>query len=464
VDATAQIERAEEQATGAAVDARAVRAWLLVALAALTLAGIFALCLVIGRAPVLDLLITDVQLMRRLLVVHVDLALVVWFNAFLAGLVCLLPARSFAPGLARAGALVAGAGTALLLAGLALVGAPPVLANYVPVIDHPVHLGALLLFAAGVVLALLDGRLLPGREAAASLIPLPAAARPGLRAAGVAVLLAVVTLLAALHVTPAGLTPRARWELIAWGPGHVLQVASVCAMGATWLVLAGGALGREPLPRPAASALFAALVLPLLGAPVLTLGGTTEIAYHAGFTRLMQLGIAPPLLLLLALVLRPVVRGLRRGEVVLADPRVTGLFASAALTLLGVALGAMIRGPSTVVPGHYHAALGGVTASFMAVTYLVLQGVGRPLPGRLRRLAAWQPAVYGAGQVVFAIGFALAGAPRKVYGVEQVRRTLQETLGLGVMATGGLFAVGGGALFLWLVVAAWRSPTTEEVA
>jgi heme/copper-type cytochrome/quinol oxidase subunit 1 len=148
----------------------------------------------------------------------------------------------------------------------------------------------------------------------------------------------------------------------------------------------------------------------------------------------------------------------------LANPRISGFLVSAALTVLGFALGAAIRGSNTMVPAHYHASIGGVTAAFMTAAYLMLPAFGcaRPTP-RLRRAAAWQPVVYGVGQMVFATGFGLAGVygmSRKAYGAEQAGRGLAESIGLGVMGVGGLLAVVGGILFLAIVAAIWR-PTPE---
>ena len=118
---------------------------------------------------------------------------------------------------------------------------------------------------------------------------------------------------------------------------------------------------------------------------------------------------------------------------------------SALLTLLGFALGAGIRGSNTMIPAHYHASIGGITAAFMTVTYLMLRAFGFSIPTRrLRRAAAWQPVTYGVGQMVFASGFALAGIygmSRKAYGAEQAGRGLGESIGLGVMGIGGLIAV-----------------------
>jgi heme/copper-type cytochrome/quinol oxidase subunit 1 len=137
-----------------------------------------------------------------------------------------------------------------------------------------------------------------------------------------------------------------------------------------------------------------------------------------------------------------------------------GFLASAGLTLLGWILGALIRGSTTVIPAHYHASIGGVTVSFMALAYPLLEAVG--VPARESRFAErWaprQPALFGIGQSVFAVGFALAGAHgmgRKLYGSEQHARTFGQTLGLGVMGLGGLIAISAGVLFLTIVVRAW---------
>ena len=77
---------------------------------------------------------------------------------------------------------------------------------------------------------------------------------------------------------------------------------------------------------------------------------------------------------------------------------------------------------------------------------------------RLFRISRWQPALFGAGQLVFALGFGLAGAQgmaRKTYGAEQHIRTPAEWAGLTIMGLGGLVAVAGGVLFLTYVVRAW---------
>lgn len=445
------------------IDRRRALQWFALAFGSLLLAGIFALLLVLGRMPPLSSLFVDPVFFRRCLVVHVDLAMVLWFYAFTTALFVLIPSRSGTNTIGRNAALLAGIGVVLLMAAATIPGVAPVLANYVPVLDHPLFIAGLVAIALALAFTLLDARLLPRNESRP--VPggfsLPVAAVPLLRCSAIAILLALLTFVAAWTVMPAGLSPAAYYEALVWGGGHVLQFASVAAMLAVWVVLLTPVLGREPVSRRTTALLGAVLVTPLFGAPLLALQGTTTLAYRLGFTRLMQFGIAPVVLVFLGLCVRALVRAHRAGVLPRgANGRVLGFATSALLTLVGFAMGASIHGSNTVVPAHYHASIGGVTVALMAVSYPLLEGLGLPgLLGRSRALIPWQPVILGVGQVVFAAGFALAGAhgmQRKSYASEQQIRTTAEYVGLGIMGAGGLLAVLGGILFLFLVGAIWH--------
>jgi hypothetical protein len=436
-------------------DRRAARAWLALAVGSLVLAGLFAIFVAFARVPPLDRIAGDPLVFRRLLVVHVDLALVVWFYAFLAGLFFIIPgARPNT--ISRHGVAVAFVGVVVLVAGAVVPGAEPLLANYVPLIDHPLFAGGLVLVAAGVALTFLDGRLLPRHEIEVGWFEAPACARVALRGAAIAFLVALITFGAGLRATPAGLERQTHFELAFWGGGHVLQLANVAGMLAVWLILVGRATDRAPLSRSFATALFALLVLPALAGPLLAARGTARAGTRDGFTWMMELGIFPIVLV----VLGACVRTLVRARVGLGDRRVRAFAASATLALVGFALGAAIDGSNTVVPAHYHASIGAVTVAYMGASYLLV-------PVAERRLAAWQPLLFGAGQTVFAVGFAIAGAhgmARKTFGAEQHARTPAQTVGLVVMGVGGLVAVAGGVLFLYVLVKALARARREKVS
>lgn len=436
--------------------------WFGLAIGSLLVAGGFALLLVLGRVPPFSGWLGSPAFFKRCLVVHVDLAIVVWFHAFTAGLFALLPGGRPSSHLRTLGVAISLVGVAALFSCIFIEGAEPILSNYVPSLDHPLFLAGIGAFFVGVALTFLDGRLWPSPEEDLADSPVPPEARPGLRAAAVAFLFAVLTFAASVVTTPSGLLSATRNEFIFWGGGHVLQVCSVATMVTVWLMLLTSALKQAPVSRRLTVPLFAVLVLPTAAGPALALAGTTRVWVHDGFTTLMRFGIFPVVTIFGVLCLRAVVQAVRRGELPWTDARVLAFFASLGLTTVGFVIGAFINGSNTIVPAHYHASIGAVTVSFMAITYPLL---ARPRAHRFPRLAAWsrwQPMLFGVGQMVFAIGFALAGSQgmaRKAYAAEQHIRTATELAGLVVMGLGGLVAVAGGLLFLLLVLTSFaRGP------
>ena len=444
--------------------------WLGLALGVLTLAGLFSLVVVIGRMPPFDRLVTDPLFFKRGLVVHVNLALVAWFYSFVAALLFFLPGRLAPNRVARHAVHISALGVAMMLLAAGMPGSQPVLSNYIPMIDHWLFGVGQILFAAGVLTSFISRRLLTGRTARPGFFDLPGAAQMGLRSTAVVLVLAALTFaITALRITPE-LSTEAYYELLFWGGGHVLQLCCSIAMISVWLVLLESALRRSPISERTAAILFGAMVVPWFASPILAMLGTWSPGYREGFTFLMRWAIFPVLGLFLFACLRLLLAEWRAGHIHVAsisDPRISGFLVSALLTLLGFGLGAGIRGSNTMVPAHYHASIGGITAAFMTVTYLMLLAFGFSISTRrLRRTAAWQPVIYGVGQMIFASGFALAGVygmSRKAYGAEQAGRGLGESIGLGVMGIGGLIAVAGGLLFLGIVATIWRQGSEERI-
>lgn len=447
-------------------DVAGARRWFGLAIGSLVVAGALALILVIGRMPPFDQMFSDPLLFKRGLVVHVVLALVVWFFAFIGGLWRLLPSARPASPLAQLAPALSAAGIVAMVLAAAWPGSEPVLANYVPMIDNPLFVAGVIAFGAGLLLGLVDHRFVLSGEHEPRLPLMPAVARPALRAAGVAVLIAALCFLSSALSTPSSLPAHPYFEAVVWGGGHVLQFASSAAMCAVWLALATAVTGKAPLSRRAAAILFGLFIAPLFAAPLLA--DTGSAGSRTFFTRLMELAIFPTVTIVLVACVVALVRAARaRGTSVLRDPRALGFFASAALAILGFFLGASIDGSNTMIPAHYHASIGAVTAAFMTFTYELMVPLGLGAPGpRTRRLARWQPLVYGAGQMVFAVGFGIAGAhglARKTYGVEQVADDGGRTLGLVVMGIGGLVAVAAGLAFLGACLSAWRRRTRVPV-
>ena len=438
------------------VDARArlARAWLALGIAALALSGAFSLLLVALRTPGVQAFVPVPDFFRVALVVHVDLSVLVWFLAFAAMLWSLSGGRG-APRVGWAALGVAGAGVIVMAAAPFVARAAPVMANYVPVLDGGAFIAGLALFALGVAIACARGMALY-RPVGARLDG-EGALRLGLNATLVAAGMAAFALAASFAQLDRGLEPRTYYELLFWGPGHVLQFAYTLLMLVSWLWLASASGARLPLTPRVVALLFAVALAAVYVTPFIYLAHPVASVEHAKLqTWLMRFGgmvAVPP-------VAAAVAWGLARAPRAepAARPLRAALAASLALFAAGGAIGIGIAGASDVrVPAHYHGCIVGVTLAMMGVTYLLLPRFGFPAPRS--RWAAWQPWIYGGGQLLHIAGLVISGGygvKRKVAGAEQVLRSTAEVAGMGIMGLGGAIAIAGGLVFVVLVVRAVR--------
>src|SRR5262249_10849447 len=138
--AKAILARTNEAHQALTFDYSLTRRALGLAVGSLLLAGSLSVLLVIGRVPGLPQPVTEPQFFKRCLVLHVDLALIVWFFASASALFSLLPGDRASHRTYRNGFAVACAGVLTMIAGTMIPHTAPVLANYVPVIDNPLYI------------------------------------------------------------------------------------------------------------------------------------------------------------------------------------------------------------------------------------------------------------------------------------------------------------------------------------
>src|SRR5688572_15905112 len=131
--------------------------WLVLAIGALVASGVFSVLLVLSRAPYVKDVFPLVDFFRVALVVHVDLSVLVWFSAF-AGLLWTLHGGARALWIGWAGLAGAVAATFAICAAPFIEPGAALMTNYIPVLDSPLFLRALVLF--GVSFALIVGRAL----------------------------------------------------------------------------------------------------------------------------------------------------------------------------------------------------------------------------------------------------------------------------------------------------------------
>jgi hypothetical protein len=442
---------------------RLARHWLWLGLLALIGSGLFSVLLVVSRTPGINQWLPVADFFRVALVVHVDLSVLVWFIA-MAGLLWSL---NSAPGTGRVARHAGRAAPALCALGAALMSlapfverAEPIMANYIPVLDGPVFLAGLALFGLGTAVLVLRALWLAPKLGWA--FDGGGALRFGLNASVVATAVALGAFVWSLAVVPGSLAGKAYYEILFWGGGHALQFTWTLLMLVAWLWLAGACGAPLRLSPRLALALFALALLAVFVTPYAYLAHDIASVEHRNLlTWAMRAGGGPaivPIGLAVVLALRAAHAPGRSLLTPAQRPLRAALLSSVLLFGAGGVIGVFIQGSNVRIPAHYHGCIVGVTLALMGLVVHLLPRLGYGAPAS--RLAAWQPWVYGIGQLMHIVGLVWSGGygvQRKVAGAEQVLRSTSEVAAMGLMGLGGAVAIVGGVLFVVVVAAALRS-------
>lgn len=433
---------------------RALSGWLLLAVGSLAVAGALALLLAVSRTPhAQDWLPWPWEtFFRKALVAHVVFAFIVWYLAMLGGMAAAVRPDSRS---SFFGLVLAMAGAVLLLVPTLTNQGEPSLNNYVPVLVHPLFYTGLALLAGGVAVPVTHLLLRPPTWGGPLVV--------GVGSAGVLYLLALLCFGLAWLGLPHDVSPGAYDEQLFWGGGHLLQFVHTALLLTAWQVLGEQTFGQAPLPPKAWNAVCALLVIAGLPGPLLyAIHSLTDDQLRQAFTRLYWIGLPlPPMITGLA-VLRAMVKGPRNWR----SPAFLGLVLSLLLFALGGVLGGFADGGDTRTPAHYHAVIGGVNLAFMALFFaILLPALLKPADQMLRtRLPFW---FYGCGQALFSLGMFIAGSAgvgRKVAGAAQGLDSLVKVAGMTLTGVGGVVAVIGGVMFVWLALARLSEETPQRSA
>lgn len=425
--------------------------WLLLAALSLVFAGIFALLVALARTPVAqDMLPLGKDHIYVALVGHVVLAVVIWFLAFEGFLWTYASSAALERGVASpilswASLVFSYAGMGFVVASAVFGLGPAELANYVPVLVSPVFYAGLVLFGAGILLAIvnafagilsarLDGKIMPVETF-------------GMAVAGAAVISALACFAFSGYFQFA--TGKAFFdaERFFWGGGHLLQFANTVSMVTVWIFLARLSLGASPLGARLTKALFVFYLLFIIPAPFIYLMHDTSTQAHKdAFTFIMRWGLGPATgVFMLALVAR-IFSSARRDW---SNPAFSSLVLSIATFLIGGAIALDISGTNTKIPAHYHCVIGAVTIAFMGFFYELMPLLDKKVYSK--KMASVQPYLYTAGVLLFAAGLYIAGGhgvARKTYGAAQNLDNIWKLVAMSVMGLGGLVAIAGGITFV----------------
>jgi hypothetical protein len=431
--------------------------WTFLPLAALGLAGLLALLLALARVPNADMIFpwTGEGFFRKLLVVHVTFAFVVWYLGVQGAMTVVVTAQAAAErglelgglGIVTGRTAVYGFGIAfilLLIPALADLGEPSI-NNYIPLLVHPLYFAGLALLAVCLALPVIRLLLLLGKQRFVE------AGTFGVACAGVIYLIALVCFAAAWFTLPPNTGIVGAAEYLMWGGGHVLQFANSALMLCGSYLLVRVSLGETPMPPAWFKAMMLLLVAGAAAGPLLYMtydGGSP--AMRQTFTYLYWFALPLPATAVMLSVARLLIR--RWRDVWTGAPEVRAVAAALVLFGVGGIIGFFEGSVDTRTPSHYHAMLIAVTLGFMALYF----GLFLPLLGRRterRRLRTAMYLLLGGGQLIHSLGLYVAGLEgviRKTAGVAQELDTVTKYTFMAVQGVGGIIAVVGGIIFIFM--------------
>jgi cytochrome c oxidase subunit 1 len=483
--------------TGLKVDHSAeklIKANAVAAIVFLAIGGLFGLLVALTRWPAVHFLPAD--LFYLALTAHGLDVLLVWIIFF--EMAVLYFASAILLNSRLAGPKWAWTGFGLMLSGAlitnvaVLQGQSSVMfTSYVPMMAEPPFYLGIILFAVGALIGcgVFFGTLVLAKREKTYEGSIPLVTFGALTAAIIAVftiasgaIILIPTLLWSLglvsHIDP--LIYKTIW----WAMGHSSQQINVSAHVAVWYAIAAMVFGAKPLSEKISRSAFLMYILFLQLASahhMLVEPGissewkifNTSYAMYLAVLGSMIHGMSVPGAIEAAQRSRGLTKGmfewLRKAP--WGNPAFAGMFMSLVFFgflggISGVVMGTeqinLIMHNTLYVPGHFHATVvAGTTLAFMAITYILVPLIFRR-ELMMKKLAMWQPYVFGigvAGISVFMMGAGTLGVSRRHWDMTFADALLPfdyPAAAYLMMGLNGIFAVMaalGGLMYVVIVVA-----------
>lgn len=456
--------------------------WLKNGIYALAIAGIYSIVLVVLRTPQISHMIDNKELFKSALIVHVNLSVLVWLMSITAvfwsyGLKNFAFDNSFSR--------IAFAGLVLMSISPFVGEATPIMNNYIPMLENLSFVVGLSLFGVAtlffatttLILSFYDLRSPVTAISTLGIFKMSSAAMYIL--SWLAITLSYLELEEIVTIVPIDI--EFYYELLYWSGGHLLQFVYTQSLMMALIILFEALIGHK-LHLIKLYRIFFILNL-LLALPIFLGHASYEIidgAFKEYFTKHMIYsgGIVPAIFIFT--ILYDYFVGDRKNT----SPTSRGaIISSLTLFVSGGLIGACIAGINVTIPAHYHGSVVGISAAFMGIAYLycyhreiryhaemdgfvsVLLGsnvqYAYPKESNVTKTSHKGPLtqlfLFTLGQAVHISGLALAGG----YGVLRKNPDdiipLSAKIYMGMVGGGGLFAIIGGLMFVWICVKKLKS-------
>ena len=416
--------------------------WFILAVSALALSGIYSILPFVLRTPFLADLFHFKDFFKTSLIVHVNLAVLVWFLSASAMLMSGVTKKNFAP-ISFVAFIVSMMGSLFMMASPFVGASEPVLNNYVPILHNLSFIIGLSLFLAGillqVILTILSRSMIKNDLMRLSIY----------MSALIFIVAILCFILAAkdLKNIDRFIDLMEYYELLFWGAGHILQFNYVQLIVVVWLSIVGksaySAFNKYTYPLQYINfALVASTPLAFLfysaDSPELYEFFTLHMKYVGG---LLACIMAVWVLIIL------LKRTHRKIEI-------TTFYCSLFLIGSGGIIGYLISGINVTIPAHYHGVIIGITVGLMGYFYLLLPEMG------FRKInenkASTQMIIYTIGQFIHISGLAISGGYGALRKSPDGFLSVKAKIFMGVMGVGGAIALVGGIMFVVLIFSGMR--------
>lgn len=444
--------------------------WLKNGIIALAIAGLYSIILVLLRTPQLSHFFTDKSMFKSALVIHVNLSVLVWLLSIMAMSWSL---NKFKTGFENVYSMLAFLGMMLVALSPLHPESVPVMNNYIPMLENIVFIVGLSLFGAGILCFAVQtvftsfikcsegygGRLVAITNFTSSLMFI---------LVWCCFTLSYKQLDALVEIVPLDLDFY--YEMLYWSGGHLLQFIYTQLLMIVLLLLVetwkGGEIKFSSIYEVLLALNFFLSLAVFVGHARFDLAdGVFKEFYtlHMIYTG----GIVPTIFI--ALLYFEIFQERKKNT---AGFIPVSFFASSLLFLSGGLIGVVISGVNVTIPAHYHGSIVGISVALMGLSYLVcfrhkvqenisdnlgvvsqfLVYTQKDSPQQGVKAASWQVLILTVGQLLHVAGLALAGG----YGV--LRKTpggeiaLSAKIYMGMVGGGGLIAIIGGLMFVYICV------------
>jgi cytochrome c oxidase subunit 1 len=430
--------------------------WLFLAVSAVAIAGLYSIMLVLLRTPILYDFIPYKDFFRSALIVHVDLSVLVWFCAIQSALIGLY----FYSNISLVMFILAAFGASMLAISPLYEGLP-FMNNYVPILQNFLFAFGLALFACSVLInnvhflyrfiisniikKLFDQNCFYALTSA--MITL---------AAIICIYVAYYKLQQTDHIVVFG--AQDYFEKLFWGGGHILQFMYVQLMQFAWLILYGRVSGKDLVQDK--MLIFIAFINVALILPLLIISSKLDIAsveYTLIFTIHMCYfaGISSSLLAVYLIF-----KMIKSNNLDYYCFEYAALVSSMVLFFSGGVMSFWINDSNTIIPAHYHGSIIGITIALMGLVYLYLTRLNFHFSKN--RFIKLIPYFYCVGQMMHITGLAVSGGYGALRKTPGEALSAKATTALGFMGAGGLLALIGGLLFVYICYSAFFRKCFQE--